>query len=75
MGGKLAAKCVNILPVSNDNSGNRWQLSGAKTKWRPNPNICLAANGTCSTGQRSKYILKAVSADKETLVPNTSGST
>jgi len=43
------------LPANSANSGRRWRLSPPNTNARCAPSICLAAKGTCSTGQRSRY--------------------
>ena len=57
----------------NASSGSRWQVSGAETNWRTAPNICLALNGTCSTGQRSRYNSRTSRGSRGNDVATSSG--
>ena len=52
--GWVAAAYVRTAPASSASSGRRWQVSGAETNGRAAPMNCLAASGSCSTGQRSR---------------------
>ena len=71
--GPVAAAYVRTAPARSASSGKRWQVSCSWTNWRAAPSICLAANGSCSTGQRSRYSSRRACGARSSGVATNSG--